>query len=70
MHWSDRFCSCGPIDRLVGGVRIVNVGSVGEAPGAGPRVAPATWIESTPRGLHVEQIVVPMESAPEAEARV
>jgi predicted phosphodiesterase len=59
-----------PFDRLVGGVRIVNVGSVGEAPGAGPRVAHATWIESTPRGLHVEQIVVPMESAPEAEARV
>ena len=58
-----------PFDRLVGGVRIVNVGSVGEAPGVGPRVAHATWIESTPRGLHVEQIVVPQESAPEAEAR-
>ena len=58
-----------PFDRLVGGVRIVNVGSVGEAPGAGPRVAHATWIESTPRGLHVEPIVVPLESAPEAEAR-
>jgi hypothetical protein len=51
-------------------VRVVNVGSVGEAPGAGPRVAHATWIESTPRGIHVEQIVVPLESAPEAEARV
>jgi len=59
-----------PFDRLVGGVRIVNVGSVGEAPGAGPRVAHATWIESTPRGLHVEPIVVPRESAPESEARV
>jgi len=59
-----------PFDRLVGGVRVVNVGSVGEAPGAGPRVAHATWIESTPRGLHVEQIAVPLESAPEAEARV
>ena len=59
-----------PFDRLVGGVRIVNVGSVGEAPGAGPRVAHATWIESTPRGLHVEPIVVPLESAPEAEARI
>ena len=58
-----------PFDRLVGGVRIVNVGSVGEAPGAGPRVAHATWIESTPRGLHVEPIVVPLESAPESEAR-
>jgi len=59
-----------PFDRTVGGVRVVNVGSVGEAPGAGPRVAHATWIESTPRGIHVEQIVVPLESAPEAEARV
>ncbi|HEY5241092.1 MAG TPA: metallophosphoesterase family protein [Polyangiaceae bacterium] len=58
-----------PFDRLVGGVRIVNVGSVGEAPGVGPRVAHATWIESTPRGLHVEQIVVPLESPLEAEAR-
>jgi predicted phosphodiesterase len=50
-----------PFERLVGGVRIVNVGSVGEAPGAGPRVAHATWIESTPRGVHVEPIVVPLE---------
>jgi diadenosine tetraphosphatase ApaH/serine/threonine PP2A family protein phosphatase len=60
-----------PFDRLVGGVRIVNVGSVGEAPvssGAGPRVAHATWVESTPRGIHVEQITVPLESAPEAHA--
>jgi predicted phosphodiesterase len=59
-----------PFDRLVGGVRVVNVGSVGEAPGAGPRVAHATWIESTPRGLHVEPISVPLDGAPEAEARV
>src|ERR1700722_17507251 len=58
-----------PFDRLVGGVRIVNVGSVGEAPGTGPRVAHATWIESTPRGVHVEPISVPLEAAPEAEAR-
>ena len=49
-----------PFDRMVGGVRVVNVGSVGEAPGAGVRVAHATWIESTPRGVHVEQIVVPL----------
>jgi predicted phosphodiesterase len=59
-----------PFDRLVGGVRIVNVGSVGEAPGAGPRVAHATWIESTPRGVHVEPISVPLESVHEAEARL
>jgi predicted phosphodiesterase len=58
-----------PFDRLVGGVRIVNVGSVGEAPGAGPRVAHATWIESTPRGVHVEPISVPLESVRETEAR-
>lgn len=58
-----------PFDRMVGGVRVVNVGSVGEAPGAGPHVAHATWIESTPRGVHVESIAVPLESAPEAEAR-
>jgi predicted phosphodiesterase len=59
-----------PFDRLVGGVRVVNVGSVGEAPGssAGPRVAHAAWIESTPRGLHVEPIVVPLDSAPETAA--
>jgi predicted phosphodiesterase len=49
-----------PFDRTVGGVRIVNVGSVGEAPGAGERFADATWIESTPRGVTVEQVVVPL----------
>lgn len=49
-----------PFDRMVGEVRIVNVGSVGEAPG-GPRVAHATWIESTPRGLNVEAVFVPLE---------
>jgi hypothetical protein len=48
---------------------VVNVGSVGEAPGGAPRVAHATWIESTPRGVFVEPIVVPLEAAPEAEAR-
>ena len=58
-----------PFERTVGGVRIVNVGSVGEAPGAGPRVAHATWIESTPRGVFVEQIAVPLEAPAEAEAR-
>jgi predicted phosphodiesterase len=52
-----------PFDRVVSGVRVVNVGSVGEAPGAGPRVAHATWIESRPSGLHVEPIVVPLEDA-------
>jgi predicted phosphodiesterase len=57
-----------PFDREVGGVRVINVGSVGEAPAAGVRVAHATWIESTPRGLHVEAIVVPLEDSVSTEA--
>jgi predicted phosphodiesterase len=51
-----------PFDRLVAGVRIVNVGSVGESPGSGPRFAHATWIESTPAGITVDPIVVPLDS--------
>ncbi len=58
-----------PFDRTVSGVRIINVGSVGEAPAAGMRLAHATWIESTPRGLYVEPIVVPLDDATHAEAR-
>ena len=61
-----------PFHRVVGGVNIVNVGSIGEAPdglGASPSfsakerplVAHATWIESTPTGIVVEPIVVPLE---------
>src|SRR5262249_55668827 len=46
-----------PFDRMVGGVRVVNVGSVGEASGGVPRVAHATWVESTLRGVFVEPIV-------------
>ncbi len=47
-------------------LRIVNVGSVGEAPdgvepGAAPKVAHATWIETSPAGVVVEQIVVPLD---------
>ncbi len=56
-----------PFDRMLGDVRIINVGSVGDAPdgratnAAGPPlVAHATWIESTPGGLIVEQTVVPL----------
>ncbi len=52
-----------PFDRTVQGVRVVNVGSVGEAPGVGPRVAHATWIESSPRGLWIESTAVPLEDA-------
>lgn len=57
-----------PFDRMVGGVRIVNVGSVGEAPGAGSRFAHATWIESTPRGVVVEPMVVPLGELAQAAA--
>jgi predicted phosphodiesterase len=59
-----------PFDRMVGGARIVNVGSVGEAPGAGARFAHATWIESTPRGVHVEPIVVPLQGEIPGEVRI
>jgi predicted phosphodiesterase len=45
-----------PFDRTVGGVRVVNVGSVGEAPSStGERIAHLTWIESSPGGVVVEQ---------------
>jgi predicted phosphodiesterase len=61
-----------PFHRTVGGVQIINVGSVGEAPdgigtalhygsGKAPLLAHATWIESTPSGTFVEQITVPLE---------
>jgi predicted phosphodiesterase len=54
-----------PFDRMVSDVRVINVGSVGDAPddrepGEPPKVAHATWIESTPSGLTVEQVVVPL----------
>lgn len=48
-----------PFERMVGGVRIVNVGSVGEAPGES-LVAHATWIESTQAGVTVEAFTVPL----------
>jgi predicted phosphodiesterase len=55
-----------PFDRMVGDVRIINVGSIGDAPdgradGEAPKVAHATWLESTPAGLEVSQVVVPLE---------
>jgi predicted phosphodiesterase len=54
-----------PFDRMVSDVRVINVGSVGDAPddrepGEPPKIAHATWIESTPSGLMVEQVVVPL----------
>jgi predicted phosphodiesterase len=51
-----------PFDRVVSGVRVINVGSVGEAPAGGSRVAHATWIETTPGGLRVETIVVGLDA--------
>jgi predicted phosphodiesterase len=65
-----------PFDRLVGNVRVINVGSVGEAPdGQGTPVsgsfvrrstiAHATWIESTPAGIEVEQVTIPVGAAPD-----
>ena len=69
-----------PFDRTVADVRIINVGSVGEAPDTTvepaepgtspspaapakvhvPTIAHATWIESSPAGITVEQIAVPL----------
>ena len=59
-----------PFDRVVSGVRIVNVGSVGEAPRAdgGRPFACATWIESTPGGVVVEPITVPLGAPVDEES--
>jgi len=61
-----------PFDRMIGDVRIINVGSVGMAPAgqsghARSPIAHATWIESTPSGLMVEQVTIPLG---QPEARV
>jgi len=64
-----------PFDRMIGDVRIINVGSIGEAPGVlsrggvPVRFANATWIESTPAGISVEAITVPLTAEP-VERRV
>lgn len=47
-----------PFERWVSGVHVVNVGSVGDAPGG--RHADATFVEITETGLAVEQISVPI----------
>jgi predicted phosphodiesterase len=67
-----------PFHRSIGDIQIINVGSIGEAPdglseqpsqsgGAGqrPLVAHATWIESTPQGINVESISVPLDAPSE-----
>jgi len=59
-----------PFTRELGDLKIVNVGSVGEAPDGAivtasglkkPRVAHAAWIETTPSGLSIEHISVPLD---------
>jgi predicted phosphodiesterase len=51
-----------PFVREIGGVRVVNVGSVGDAPGGG--VAHATFIETVPgQGIRIDQIAVPIDDA-------
>ena len=47
-----------PFDRSVADVRIINVGSVGEAPGGG--VAHATIVTTAQTGIAVQQLVVPL----------
>jgi predicted phosphodiesterase len=66
-----------PFHRVIGDVQIINVGSIGEAPDGlseapsysltspRPLVAHATWIESTPHGIHVESIAVPLDAPSE-----
>lgn len=49
-----------PFERWVQGVHIINVGSVGEAPGG--RHADATIIEVNPEGVTVEQFSVPRDA--------
>ena len=54
-----------PFDRTVSGVRIINVGSVGEAISGSSELllANATFIETNSGGLAVEQLVVPLGRA-------
>ncbi|MEB2314083.1 MAG: metallophosphoesterase family protein [Sorangiineae bacterium] len=47
-----------PFERQLDGVRVVNVGSVGEAPGG--EYAHATLVTSSPLGVLVEQFEVPL----------
>jgi predicted phosphodiesterase len=65
-----------PFHKVLDEIHIINVGSIGEAPDgltepasasatagtARPLVAHATWIESTPQGINVEQISVPLDA--------
>jgi putative phosphoesterase len=48
-----------PFVRELDGVTVINVGSVGDAPGGG--VAHATFIEATSGGIVIDPIVVPLQ---------
>ncbi len=50
-----------PFVREVGDVTVINVGSVGDAPGGG--VAHATFIDASPRGIVIDPIVVPLDKS-------
>ena len=50
-----------PFVRELDGVTVINVGSVGDAPGGG--VAHATFIESTSGGIVIDPIVVPLQDS-------
>ncbi len=60
-----------PFTRELGDLKIVNVGSVGEAPDGAvqvgsvkrPRVAHAAWLETTPGSLILEHITVPLDDS-------
>jgi predicted phosphodiesterase len=55
-----------PFDRVVSGVRIINVGSVGEAPSGmdqSGQHADFTIINTHKAGIEVEQLVVPLGKA-------
>jgi Calcineurin-like phosphoesterase superfamily domain len=64
-----------PFHRWLGDIQVINVGSIGDAPDrvtevpgetrGGPLVAHATWIESTPQGINVESIAVPLDAPSE-----
>lgn len=48
-----------PFVREIDDITVINVGSVGEAPGGG--VAHATFIETSPQGIIIDPITVPLD---------
>ncbi len=50
-----------PFVREIDDLTVINVGSVGEAPGGG--VAHATFIEASPQGIIIDPITVPLDDA-------